>query len=176
MTDEPRQKRKYTRYKRIQEHKGKGLRDKIGPRERELIFLMAQTMLPVDSIATILNTTRVNLHKYYQTELDRGREIRKQKLCEAMWDKALGEEKSTSMQIWLSKQHLGYREPQGETQTDIQFNVTCHEVPRAIEADAKEINLIEEKGESNGQKDGQGDEGDEDGGEGHQEEETGESD
>lgn len=93
------------------------------------VYSLAQSMLPVESIATILDITVKDVYDDWSRELRRGREDRKQSLVSAMWHKALVE-KDCKMQIWLSKQHLGYRESMPEQATQVQFNVTCIEVPK----------------------------------------------
>lgn len=106
------------------------LKGRAAPKvDKDLLFKLAQTLLPVESIATIIGCSRDNLYKYYRETLDKGRELRKQTLSEAMWHKALVE-RDTKMQIWLSKQHLGYRDNYPDQPAQVQFSVTCIEVPR----------------------------------------------
>lgn len=112
------------------------------PLSDDLVYRCAQTMLPVESIATILDCPPHVLHEKYQRALNRGREERKQSLVEAMWHKALVE-RDTKMMIWLSKQHLGYKENMPEQPTSIQFNVTCNEVPK----ESNTIDLVVEDAE-----------------------------
>lgn len=97
--------------------------------DEELLYKLSQTMLPVKSIAIILGCHVDTLYTRFAEILQAGRENRKASLSEAMWHKALVE-KDTKMQIWLSKQHLGYKETQPEDQVPIQFNVQINEIPR----------------------------------------------
>lgn len=97
--------------------------------DSEMIYKLAQTLLPVESIATILGCHRDTLYARFSDVLQKGRENRKHSLVQAMWYKAL-EDKDTKMQIWLSKQHLGYKETQPEEATHVTFNVLINEVPK----------------------------------------------
>jgi len=97
--------------------------------DTDLLFKLAETMLPVESIAGILGCHRDTLYDRFSDTLQRAREGRKKSLCIAMWEKALID-KDTKMQIWLSKQHLGYKDVQPEDVTQINFNVYCREIPK----------------------------------------------
>lgn len=96
--------------------------------DEEALYKLAQTLLPVDSIATIMNCSKDLIETRYAGVLQRGRENRKHSLSEAMWSKALYE-KDTKMMIWLSKQHLGYKDVIVEESTQIVFNIQTNEVP-----------------------------------------------
>lgn len=97
--------------------------------DKNLVYKLAQTMLSQKSIAIILDCSEDLLQDRYSGLLQRGRENRKQSLVEAMWQKAL-EDKDVKMQIWLSKQHLGYRDVMPEEATQVNFNVYANEVPK----------------------------------------------
>lgn len=97
--------------------------------DQKLLFKLAQTMLSQQSIGLILDCTPKHLQERYQHIIDKGREIRRHSLVEAMWEKALVE-KDTKMMIWLSKQHLGYKENFPDQPTQVLFNVICNEVPK----------------------------------------------
>ena len=94
----------------------------------DAIELMAASFLPVSSIAKILGVNPDTLYARYSENLQRGRENRKYGLACAMWDKALTE-KDTKMMIWLSKQHLGYRDQLPEEAKQTHINVYVNEVP-----------------------------------------------
>ena len=96
--------------------------------DEEMVFRMAQTLLPVESIATILQCSKDTLYARFSNALQRGREDRKYSLVQVMWDKALNHG-DTKMMIWLSKQHLGYKENWPEQATQISYNVTINEMP-----------------------------------------------
>lgn len=104
---------------------GRPLKD-IDPK---IVYELARTMLPVTSIAIILGCSVDTLDARFSGLLQEGRENRRKSLVEAMWHKAIVE-KDTKMQIWLSKQHLGYKDTQPEEATQVHFNVYTNEVPR----------------------------------------------
>ncbi len=95
----------------------------------ELVYKLAESMLPIESIATILDCHKDTLYARFSDVLQKAREGRRKALSMAMWEKALVE-KDTKMQIWLSKQHLGYKDVQPEEASQIHFNVYTNEVPR----------------------------------------------
>ena len=95
----------------------------------EVVFKLAQTMLPIESVAVLCSCSRETLYERFPDVLQKAREGRKQSLSMAMWEKALIE-KNTTMQIWLSKQHLGYKESLPEEATIINFNVNIVEIPK----------------------------------------------
>lgn len=97
--------------------------------DEALVYRLAQTMLSQKSIAIILECSDDLLQDRYSGLLQRGRENRKQSLVEAMWQKAL-EDRDVKMQIWLSKQHLGYKDVMPEEATQVNFNVYTNEVPK----------------------------------------------
>jgi hypothetical protein len=101
------------------------------PITEELVFKLSQSMLTVESMAVICGCSKDHLYNRYGDIIRRGREGRKQRLVETMWEKALVE-KDTKMMIWLSKQHLGYKENFNDQQR-VSFNIVCSEVPRKIE-------------------------------------------
>lgn len=95
--------------------------------DEEIVYKLAQTMLPVESIATILGCHVDTIYARFSDVLRKGREDRKDSLSQAMWRKAL--EGDTKMMIWLSKQHLGYKESWPEQATQVNYNVTIKEMP-----------------------------------------------
>lgn len=97
--------------------------------DEKLLVQLAETMIPIESIATILGCCKETLYSRYPDVLQKAREGRKKSLSMAMWEKALIE-KNTTMQIWLSKQHLGYKESIPEEASIINFNVNIVEVPK----------------------------------------------
>ena len=97
--------------------------------DENMVYKLAQTMLSEKSIGIILGCSEDTLQRRFCGVLQRGRENRRFSLVEAMWYKAL-EEKDCKMQIWLSKQHLGYKDVQPEDATQISFNVYTNEIPK----------------------------------------------
>lgn len=100
-----------------------------GELDPDVIYSLAETMLPIESIAILLKCGKETLYEHFGDVLQRAREGRKRSLSMAMWEKALIE-KDTKMQIWLSKQHLGYKDVMPEEATQISFNVYTNEVPK----------------------------------------------
>ena len=90
---------------------------------------MAASFLPVEQIASILDCTTDTLYSRFSSALRRGQSNRRHQLTCAMWHKALVE-KDTKMMIWLSKQHLGYRENMMDNMLGVQFNITINEIPK----------------------------------------------
>jgi hypothetical protein len=97
--------------------------------DEDMVFKLGQTMLPVESIAAILECHPDTIYARFSEVLHRAREGRKKSLSMTMWEKALID-KDTKMLIWLSKQHLGYRDVLPEEATKVNFNVYCNEVPK----------------------------------------------
>ena len=100
----------------------------------DLLAKLGESMLSIESIAIILDCSKATLYanKEYSDVLQKSKEGRKKSLLTAMWEKALIE-KDTKMMIWLSKQHLGYRDVAPINATQINFNVYCKEVPKKQE-------------------------------------------
>lgn len=94
----------------------------------ELLFKLSKTILPVSVIANILGCHKDVIDKNYREILDRGRNERRHSLSQAMWYKALYE-RDTKMMIWLSKQHLGYKENPQESNANVSYNVYVNDVP-----------------------------------------------
>lgn len=130
---------------RIVGHKARKMRSKLPAKTRHLknlggkpptildevlLFDLAKTLLPVESIAAIMRCSPELITDKYAHILLRGREQQKHTLVQMCWYKAI-HEKDTKMLIWLTKQHLGYKEqwPDNQQQTFIQINV--NEVPSA---------------------------------------------
>jgi len=87
-------------------------------------------MLSQDTIAEILGCSRDLLQTdRYNGLFKEGRARRKLSLVEAMWHKALVE-RDTKMQIWLSKQHLGYKDTMPESAANATFNIIIKEILR----------------------------------------------
>jgi len=109
--------------------KVKKKREVYAPVDEVMLFKLAQTMLTIKSISIILDCSEQHLNTKYHKIIERGRENRRYSLVEAMWSKAL-DDKCTKMQIWMSKQHLGYKDNYPDQAQQVMFNVVCNEVPR----------------------------------------------
>jgi hypothetical protein len=95
----------------------------------EQVYKLAQTLLPIETIASILGTSVDTLDRRFSGVLQAGRSNRKETLSQVMWHKALVE-KSEKMMIWLSKQHLGYKDTQPEEVPTTNFIVHIHDDPK----------------------------------------------
>lgn len=98
------------------------------PINPEQVYKLAQTMCSAETIATILGCHVDTLYARFSDILLSGRENRRASLAEKMWAKGL-EGNDTTMMIWLSKQHLGYRDKQPDEAVQISFNVYTNEIP-----------------------------------------------
>ena len=97
--------------------------------DENLVYELARTMLTNETIGHILDCCPDVLERRFSGALREGRADRKKSLIQSMWYNAL-EVKDVKMQIWLSKQHLGYKDVQPEEATQVHFNVHVNEVPR----------------------------------------------
>ena len=70
---------------------------------------LAQIGCPDYEIAKILNISPRTLSRNYAEFIDENREKGKASLRKKMWDKALKKD-NTMMQIWLSKNYLGFKD------------------------------------------------------------------
>ena len=93
---------------------------------------LAQIGCPDYEIAKILNISPRTLSRNYAEFIDENREKGKASLRKNMWDKALKKD-NTMMQIWLSKNYLGFKDK-------IETHNTTEPIPLVIEADAEEVN------------------------------------
>lgn len=97
--------------------------------DEKILYKLAQTLLPVEIIADILGCSRETIYSRFPDILRTGRAERKSSLVQAMWAKALYE-KDTKMMIWLSKQHLSYKEPRDEENSGPPITVTVNPFPK----------------------------------------------
>jgi hypothetical protein len=97
--------------------------------DTQKLFIAAQGFLPVEGLARLFDCSADTLYNKYFDILQKAREERKQSLLLVMWEKALIH-KDTTMMIWMSKQHLGFKDRQPEEAQIINFNVVVNEVPK----------------------------------------------
>lgn len=120
---------------KLRDHKtiDKKLSRSVGQPKKELdrdkLYLLCQTLLPVETIAAVMECGKDVIYTQYADVLQSARENRKSSLSQAMWYAALVE-KSEKMMIWLSKQHLGYRDTFAEEITPNAFTININEIPR----------------------------------------------
>jgi hypothetical protein len=111
---------------------GKPLKKKMGAPRKEIdtekLYALAQTLLPVETIAIVLGCNPDTIYANFSDILQMGRQNRKTSLSQVMWHAALVD-KDTKMMIWLSKQHLGYKDTMPEQAAQVIFNVSINEVP-----------------------------------------------
>lgn len=93
------------------------------------LYELAQTLLPDEVIASIMNFDCETLVTKYSEILQAGRNDRKHTLSQRMWHKAIVEG-DTKMLIWLSKQHLGYKEQWPDMQQNQQINIFTSDIPK----------------------------------------------
>ena len=97
-----------------------------------LLANLAQIGCPVYEHAKMLRLSPRTLSRNYAEYIDENREKGKASLRKKMWDKALKKD-NTMMQIWLSKNYLGFKDK-------IETHNTTEPIPFVIEADAEEVN------------------------------------
>jgi hypothetical protein len=80
--------------------------------DMELIERAASIMCTMEEIAVLAGCSVDTLERRAREPIDRGREKGRASLRRWMWDNA--KKGNTSIQIWLSKQHLGMRDKSPE--------------------------------------------------------------
>ncbi len=97
--------------------------------EMDQILIMAQEQCSCEQIAAVMNVHVKTIYERYSDLINSGRDIGRRRLIAAMWKKALIDE-DCKMQIWLSKQHLGYKETWPEVAQNMTYSVYINEIPR----------------------------------------------
>lgn len=105
-------------------------RKKVDPVQ---VYKLAQTMLPVKTIADILNVSKNTIEENYGDILREGRANQKLSLVREMFKKAI-EGKDTKMMIWLSKQHLGYKDVVKTESDTIPISFQINPLPFTLDA------------------------------------------
>ena len=75
----------------------------------EILKNLASIGCPTYEIASVLNVSARTLKRNYAEIIDQYKEKGKASLRKKMWDKALKKD-NTMMQIWLSKNYLGFKD------------------------------------------------------------------
>ena len=70
---------------------------------------LSKLQCTLEEIAAVMGVHRATLMRNYAQIIDDNREVGKSSLRRAMWKKALNKD-NTNMQIWLSKNVLGYKD------------------------------------------------------------------
>jgi hypothetical protein len=109
----------------ILEKRLRGRHRKVVP--PELLYRLAQNMLPMESLAILTGVDQSTLYSRYAHIIQKAREDRKESLAQAMFRKA--DDGSERMQIWLSKQHLGYKDTFHEGSQPVAIQINIRDVP-----------------------------------------------
>lgn len=96
--------------------------------DHKSIHALASVMLPIETIAEITGASEETLYKRYGKIIQKARGETKRKLASAMHTKAI-EQGDTKMQIWLSKQHLGYKETFPENMQPVAIQINIQDIP-----------------------------------------------
>jgi hypothetical protein len=108
--------------------KNKGGRPKLEI-DTELLRELAMMHCTVEEIAAHFRCSRETIYARFSDVLREGKEDGKCSLRRLMWKSANAG--NIHMQIWLSKQLLGYRDKQpDEIDTNIVYNVNVKEIPK----------------------------------------------
>ena len=92
------------------------------------LYMLSQTLLPMESVALILGTSVDTISRHYGMVVAEARENRKFSLLQKMWQNAL-DKGSEKMQIWLSKQYLGHKESWPEQGLPVSININIVDIP-----------------------------------------------
>ncbi len=82
----------------------------------KLIEDLASMNCSIAEIAAVVGVDRSTLHRRYATLIEKGRECGKSSLKKKMFDVAI--KGNVTMLIWMSKQMLGYKEPERDRSKD----------------------------------------------------------
>ena len=104
--------------------------DEFVEKDRENVRKLAAMFCTVQEIAAFIGCHIDTIYENFSEALRDGKEKGKCSIKHAMFQKAVYE-KDTKMLIWLSKQHLGMKEPRAvdDEQKDPVFYLTVNELP-----------------------------------------------
>lgn len=94
----------------------------------ELVRKLANIHCTVREIGSIVGCHEDTIYERFSEVLQQGQDEGKMSLKRKMFEVAM--KGNTAMLIWLSKQHLGYRERQPEEIAQMNYTVVIHEVPK----------------------------------------------
>jgi hypothetical protein len=100
-------------------------RVKIDPKS---VYALASSMISIASMATILGVDEETLTKRYADVIAQARQKQNHRLASAMYSKAL-DQGDGRMMIWLSKQHLGYKESWPDSMQPVAININVRDIP-----------------------------------------------
>jgi len=96
--------------------------------DQKSVYTLASVMLSVQDIAEALGCSEDYLYRRFSGTIQQARSETKHKLANVMHRKAI-EENNAQMQIWLSKQHLGYRDAVDTQQQPIAIQINIQDIP-----------------------------------------------
>lgn len=96
--------------------------------DEKLVFDLAKIHCTYNEIASVCQCSVLTLSRRFDALIKRGYEESKSSLRRQMFKVA--ERGNVSMMIWLSKQHLGFRDKQPDEVAAVSFNITINEVPK----------------------------------------------
>ena len=82
--------------------------------DRDLVYKLSCIQCSDQEIAEVVGTTAATLRKRFGNILDKGKQEGKKTLRRAMWEKAMNGD--TRIQIFLSKQYLGMKDTQEDSE------------------------------------------------------------
>lgn len=96
--------------------------------DEKLVYRMATIHCTTQEIASVCGCSPDTLERRFAGIMQQGRDQGKMSLKRKMFELAL--DGNVTLLLWLSKQHLGYREPKNEEDgQQVHFNVQINEVP-----------------------------------------------
>ena len=96
--------------------------------DRKSVYALASSMLSAEDIGLVLGISGDTVIRRFGDIVEKARGHTKSKLAKAMLNKAL-EQNDGRMQVWLSKQHLGYKEAWPDNVQPIAIQINIQDVP-----------------------------------------------
>lgn len=96
--------------------------------DQKSVQALAKNMLPVEDMASILGCSPKLLMERYGQVIHESRNGTKNALAAVMFQKALVQGDSRMM-VWLSKQHLGYKESWPDNMQPVSININVSDMP-----------------------------------------------
>lgn len=96
--------------------------------DHKSVYALASVMLSAEDMSNLLGITCETLIKRFGRTIAKARGETKRKLAYVMHNKAI-EQNDGRMQVWLSKQHLGYKEAWPDNVQPIAIQINIQDVP-----------------------------------------------
>lgn len=109
------------------------------PIDERMLKQLALVHCTHDEIAAVLGVHKRTIERRYAALIKEAREDGKSSLRRVMWKKAL--EGNERLMIWLSKQHLGYKEPRDPKEAAA-FNALAEASRSSSEAVDQAVSLV----------------------------------